>query len=122
MREPESYWTRKGPAIPDVADLPSGTFNGDDRAFSSLSPSMRRVIWREALHREAKARKLPEDMIARVRIATISGGLSSLDDYLFAFERADAAWRIVSEDAERLRRADDLHQQGEVRITARESL
>lgn len=30
--------------------------------------------------------------------------------------------RIISEDAERLRRADEMHQQGEVQITARESL
>lgn len=122
MREPESYWGRKGPPIPDAADLPAGSYSGGEKSWCSLSPGMRRDIWRDALWREAKARQLPDDVIARLRIATISGGLSALDDYLSAFERDDAARRIVSDDAERLRRADELHQQGAAQITARESL
>lgn len=122
MREPESYWTRKGPPIPDAADLPAGTFKGDEKAWCSLSPGMRRDIWRDALFREARARQIPDDVIARLRTATISGGLTTLDDYLFAFERADAARQTIAEDVDRLRRADATHQQSEVRIAAREAI
>ncbi len=48
MREPETYWAYKQPPIPEVTDLPEGVFKGDERAWGSLSPGMRRTIWREA--------------------------------------------------------------------------
>lgn len=122
MREPENYWSRKGPPIPEVEDLPSGSFQGDARAFSSLSPGMRRTIWRDAIQREAVKRNFPADVLSRLRIATISGGLSTLDDYLMLFERQDAARQVIREDAERLARADASYQQSEAQITARETL
>lgn len=122
MREQESYWTRKGPPIPEVSDLPAGTSNGDEKSWCSLSPGMRREIWRDSLWREAKARQIPDDVIARLRAATISGGLSTLDDYLMLFEREDAARQIISEDAARLRRADEAQRQAETQIAGREML
>ena len=122
MREPETYWSRKGPPIPEVEDLPSGSFRGGATAFSSLSPGMRRTIWRDAIQREAVNRNLPTDVLSRLRIATISGGLSTLDDYLVLFERQDAEQRVIREDAERLARSDASYQQSEVQITARETL
>lgn len=51
MREPETYWAYKQPPIPEVTDLPSGVFSGDENAWCSLSPGMRRAIWREATKR-----------------------------------------------------------------------
>lgn len=122
MREPESYWTRKGPPIPEVKDLPSGTLKGDGSRWESLSPGMRRTVWREAIHREAKTRGLPEDILFRLRVATIEGGLSTLDDYLMLFERQDAARSVISEDAARLARADAAYAQSEKQITGRETL
>lgn len=122
MREPESYWTRKGPPIPDAGDLPSGTFSGDERKWASLSPGMRRTIWRDAIQREAAARGLPDDMLRRLRATTVSGGIGMLDDYLVLFERQDAARAVIREDAERLSRADAMQAQSEAQITGREKL
>jgi len=122
MREPESYWTHKGPPIPQVSDLPTGTTKSDEKSWCSLSPGMRREIWRDALHREAKVRQLPDDVIARLRTATIGGGLSTLDDYLMLFEREDAARQTIAEDAARLRRAEETHRQAETQIAGRETL
>ena len=122
MREPESYWLRKGPAIPEVADLPPGAFNGNEEAWCSLSPGMRRTVWREAIHGEALTRQLPDELVSRVRAATISGQLATLDEYLEEFLRADAVRPAVPEDTARLQRADDLHQQSAVQISARESI
>ena len=48
MREPEKYWAYAQPPIPEVTDLPKGVFHGDETAWCSLSPGMRRTIWREA--------------------------------------------------------------------------
>ncbi len=122
MLEPESYWTRKGPAIPEAKDLPHGTTNGGEDSWNSLSPGMRRTVWREALRREAIERKLPEELRARIYIATISGSLPTLDQYIEYFERLDAARSPLAEDAERLQRADAAHQKGETQIAARETL
>lgn len=122
MREPETYWSRKGPPIPDTADLPKGTFSGDERKWGSLSPGMRRDIWRDAIQREAAARGLCDDMLQRLRGATISGALSTLDDYLLYFECQDAARAAIREDADRLARADAKQAQSEVQIEARETL
>lgn len=122
MREQESYWLRKGPHLPEVADLPQGAFSGGERAWESLSPGYRRTIWREAIQREAKGRGLPEDILFRLRVATIDGTLGSLDEYLAQFERVDAARPAIREDADRLQRADELNRKGEVQIAAREAL
>lgn len=122
MREPETYWARKGPPIPDAADLPSGSFNGDEPKWCSLSPGMRREIWRDAIQREAVKRQLPNDVLSRLRAATISGGLPRLDDYLMLFERQDASRAAIREDTERLARADAVHLQGNAQIAAREAL
>lgn len=54
MRQPEKYWTYQAGAIPEVSDLPPGAFAGDDKAFNSLSPGMRREIHRQALRKAAK--------------------------------------------------------------------
>ncbi|MDR5172982.1 hypothetical protein IHQ56_14310 [Methylobacillus flagellatus] len=122
MREPETYWSRKGPAIPEVSDLPDGGCKGNESGWDSLSPGMRREIWRDAIQREARARQLPDDVLSRLRSATISGGLSTLDDYLMLFERQDAAREVIREDAERLARADEMHRKSEVQIGAREAV
>ena len=123
MREPENYWSRKGPPIPEARDLPPGSLGEpDEDKWCSLSPGMRREIWRNAIQREAVNRNLPADILSRLRAATISGGLSTLDDYLMLFERQDAARQVIREDAERLARADAAHTQASVQIAARESL
>lgn len=122
MRETERYWLRKGPPIPEVSDLPAGTFSGDEGKWCSLSPGMRREIWRDSIRREAEKRSLPEDILARLRSATISGGLSSLDDYLLLFNRQDEARSVIREDANRLARADAIHAKAQAQIEAREAL
>lgn len=120
MREPEGYWLRKGPPLPEVDDLPPGAFSGGAGAWESLSPGYRRTIWRDAIYREAKRRGLSEDVLFRLRTATISGNLGTLDEYLAEFERKDAARPAIREDAERLQRADELHRKGAAQIAARE--
>ena len=121
MRTPEGYWTRKGPPLPEARDLPEGEFSGNERDWQSLSPGYRRTIWRNAIHREARARRLSEETISRLKIATIDGGLGSLDEYLEEFERKDAARPAIREDAERLSRANDLNRKADVQIAAREA-
>lgn len=120
MRKQESYWLRKGPSLPDVGDLPPGTFSGGDDAWNSLSPGYRRTIWRDALYREAKLRGLSDDVILRLKVATMSGNLGTLDEYLAEFERKDATRPVIREDAARLQRADELHRKSEVQIASRE--
>lgn len=122
MLEPESYWSRKGPPIPEIKDLPPGTTNGGEDSWNSLSPGMRRTVWREALRREAIERQLPDDLRARIYTATISGSLATLDQYVEYFERVDAARTPLPEDAARLQRADAVHAQGAVQIAGREAL
>lgn len=51
MIAPEKYWNYKQPPIPELRDLPSGTFRGDEKQWQSLSPGYRRTIWQEALKR-----------------------------------------------------------------------
>jgi len=48
MQRPEHYWAYKQSPIPEVSDLPEGTFKGNEDDWGSLSPGMRRMIWREA--------------------------------------------------------------------------
>lgn len=48
MKRPETYWAYAQPPIPELCDLPPGTFKGDERSWESLSPGFRRTIWREA--------------------------------------------------------------------------
>ena len=54
MIEPEKYWTYAQPPIPELADLPSKTFAGNKYQWESLSPGMRRTIWKEAWKRSNK--------------------------------------------------------------------
>lgn len=122
MLAQESYWTRKGPPLPEVSDLSHGAFSGDDRVWGSLSPGYRRSIWRDAIYREAKGRGLSEDVLLRLRTATITGGLGSLDEYLMVFEREDTARPPLREDIDRLQRADELHRQASAQIAAREAI
>jgi hypothetical protein len=49
MKPQESYWTYKAGDIPELGDLPPGTFNGDRTQWESLSPGTRREIYRAAL-------------------------------------------------------------------------
>ncbi len=91
MLATERYWSRKGPPIPEFTDLPQGTTSGTAESWSSLSPGMRRTVWREAIHREAVSRHLPDDVLFRLKVATIDGSLATLDEYLMVFERQDAA-------------------------------
>lgn len=122
MLEQEKYWTRNGPPTPEEKDLPAGTFRSDGRGWESLSPGMRRAIWREAVHREAIKRGLPEEVISRIRIMTITGSLGSLDEYLEAITITDSKRAALHEDVERMDRANKLHEQGSVQIAAREAL
>lgn len=122
MRTPEAYWSRKGPPIPDESDLPEGTFKSSGRGFDSLSPGMRRQIWRDAVIREAQARGLPDDTISRLKVVTIYGSLASLDEYLMVFERQDAARTVLPEDTARIQRSDQMAKKSEVQINARETI
>ena len=51
MKAPKSYWTYQAGLIPEVHDLPEGAFNGDEAAWSRLSPGMRREVYRQAIKR-----------------------------------------------------------------------
>lgn len=54
MYDPESYWTYKAAPIPDLCDLPPGTFAGTEDQWQSLTPGMRREIYRDAMRRVDK--------------------------------------------------------------------
>lgn len=122
MQHQESYWSRKAPPTPELRDLSAGTCSGDERSWGSLSPGMRRTIWRDALVREAKSRGLPDETVFRLKIATIDGWLPTLDECLDAFQMQDERRAPLPEDVERLKRADDTHRQAEAQILAREAL
>lgn len=49
MKKKENYWTYKAPDIPEYSDLPEGAFAGTEQGFNSLSPGMRREIYRSAM-------------------------------------------------------------------------
>lgn len=56
MKAKESYWTYKAPPVPEFHDLPPGSFAGTEKGFNSLSPGMRREIYRSAMKKfEEKA-------------------------------------------------------------------
>jgi len=55
MKTQETYWTYKAPPTPELSDLPEGTFNGTEAAWHSLTPGMRREIYRSAMKRAANA-------------------------------------------------------------------
>lgn len=122
MQHQEPYWSRKAPPAPEVRDLPAGTYSGDERSWGSLSPGLRRTIWREAVIREARFRGLPQVTVDRLKIATIDGWLATLDEYLDAFQMQDERRAPMPEDVERLKRADEKHCQAETQILAREAL
>ncbi len=69
MREPERYWAYKQPPIPEVTDLPPGVFKGDEKAWCSLSPGMRRTIWREATKRQVPYTSVVAEDAERLRRA-----------------------------------------------------
>lgn len=119
MKMPEPYWTYQGAPTPEVRDLPAGTFSGAHWGWESHSPGMRREIWRQAILLDAQERRLSAETIGRLKTALISGALSSLDEYLMAFERSDAARPTIQEDVDRLQRADAMHHKSEVQIAAR---
>lgn len=54
MKKQESYWTYKAPDTPEFSDLPEGAFVGDEQGFNSLSPGMRREIYRNAMKKIEK--------------------------------------------------------------------
>jgi hypothetical protein len=48
----ERYWTyRAGTLTPSFGELPNGAFNGTQKAWESLSPGMRREIFRSFVKR-----------------------------------------------------------------------
>lgn len=60
MKARESYWEYDDPEglkMPEVHDLPPGAFSGDSRAWNSLTPGARRMIWRAARKRQSEARQ-----------------------------------------------------------------
>lgn len=69
MREPETYWAYRQPPIPEVTDLPPGVFNGDEKSWCSLSPGMRRTIWREATKRIERDQTIVAEDAARLQRA-----------------------------------------------------
>ena len=122
MRPAEPYWMRKGPPIPEARDLPHGAFNGTESGFGSLSPGYRREIWRDAILREARERDLSAEIIYRLKVALIEGGLSSLEEYLMAFDSEDARRPALREDIERISRGDNMSRLAEVQIKARDAV
>lgn len=120
MRTPEPYWTLKGPPIPDLADVRGG-FAGSTSEWESLSPGLRRAIYRETILSDARRRELSCDIIDRLRVALIAGALPHLDAYLMAFESEDARRAPIAEDAQRMHRADLNHAQAQTQIAAREA-
>jgi hypothetical protein len=122
MREQEKYWARKSPPTPEFRDLPPGTMAETWRGFDSLSPGFRRTIWREAVHAEARKRGLPDEIIRRLKVATIDGSIPDLDGYLEVFAMQDERRPSLPEDQARLERADAMHQKSAVQIAAREAV
>lgn len=53
MKKQAAYWTYKAPPTPELRDLPPGTFKGTEAGWNSLTPGMRREIYRSAMKREA---------------------------------------------------------------------
>lgn len=51
MKEPEKYWTYKSGPIPEIDDLPEGTFSGPEKDWNKLSPGMKREIYKQAVKR-----------------------------------------------------------------------
>ncbi len=83
---------------------------------------MRRAIWRDAIIREAVSRQISDDILFRLKVATIDGGLGSLDEYLMVFEHKDVSRPAIREDEVRFVRADLLHRQSQAQILSRETL
>ena len=66
MKKPEKYWTYKGGDIPEVSDLPPGTFKGDEKAWQQLSPGMRREIYRYAMKKKEQLKDNPRRKAPRL--------------------------------------------------------
>lgn len=58
MKKQETYWSFKAPDLPELSDLPQGTFAGTEAGWNSLSPGYRREIHRSAVKR-ASPQPLP---------------------------------------------------------------
>ncbi len=55
MRKQEAYWTYcASEDMPELSDLPEGTFSGTEAQWNSLSPGFRREIYREAMRRQKR--------------------------------------------------------------------
>ena len=65
MIQQETYWTYKTPPTPELSDLPPGSFAGTEQGFNSLSPGMRREIYRSAMKRQAATVAEDADRLAR---------------------------------------------------------
>lgn len=48
MKKQENYWTYQAPPTPELSDVTFGTFKGTKEEWESLSPGMRREIYRQA--------------------------------------------------------------------------
>lgn len=121
MQHPEPYWSYRSPPTPTAREARAVGICATER-WESLSPRYRRSIWRDALIQEARSRDLPPATMDRLKIALINGWLVTLDEYLDAFQMQDEKRAPIAEDAARLKRADDKHQQAETQILAREML
>ncbi len=118
----DSYWMRKSPPTPELHDLPTGTVVEPRRKFDGLSPGFKRAIWREAIHAEARKRGLSDDIMRRLKCATIDGSIPDLDGYLMAFAMQDERRPALPEDQARIERADAMHEKSAVQIAAREAV
>lgn len=85
MRKHEKYWTYQAGDIPEISDLPPGTFKGDEKAWNSLSPGMRREIYRQAIRmvtkknpRESEPAFELEAMIDRYSLAKVCDMLAGI--------------------------------------------
>lgn len=61
MRKQESYWAFRASDIPELADLPEGTFAGTEAGWNSLSPGYRREIYRSATKKAAPVETVSHD-------------------------------------------------------------
>lgn len=64
MKKQADYWTYKAGDVPEISDLPAGTFAGTAQEWEQLSPGMRREILRQA-ERDAARRNYEADLAAR---------------------------------------------------------
>lgn len=66
MRKQESYWSFRTSDIPELSDLPAGTFAGTEAGWDSLSPGYRREIYRSTLKKTAPVETAMEADLERI--------------------------------------------------------